>query len=240
VFPVAPVRFVTFANAARKGLLGSLNKIKLDNTHNTPGRLPLRSASFCGTGRGCQCRFRIAKRAFLGPKSPDFLRPKPDHCRPSTQLLPTSPAERDPHAPLRRCEHTLTLTLTRTHRCGAYTCARTSVGWRATAPCCTPPRPCGPTVCKATPPARDAATGASHQLIHHQLLSSFCKATPPPPPSCPPPHRRPPNRPPARRAGGASCEPLFAATGELLPLPFLRYRRVKIQGRGRVRIQVHV
>ena len=28
--------------------------------------------------------------------------------------------------------------------------------------------------------------------------------------------------------------------GEILPLPFLRYRRVKIQGRGRVRIQVHV
>jgi hypothetical protein len=28
--------------------------------------------------------------------------------------------------------------------------------------------------------------------------------------------------------------------GEILPLPFLRYRRVKLQGRGRVRIQVHV
>jgi hypothetical protein len=28
--------------------------------------------------------------------------------------------------------------------------------------------------------------------------------------------------------------------GEILPLPFLPYRRVKIQGRGRVRIQVHV
>jgi hypothetical protein len=31
-----------------------------------------------------------------------------------------------------------------------------------------------------------------------------------------------------------------AGGGEILPLPFLPYRRVKIQGRGRVRIQVHV
>ena len=39
------------------------------------------------------------------------------------------------------------------------------------------------------------------------------------------------------------CYPAVAAsgaTGEILPLPFLPYRRVKIQGRGRVRIQVHV
>jgi hypothetical protein len=50
--------------------------------------------------------------------------------------------------------------------------------------------------------------------------------------------RRPREREALQRAaaqrGGAH------AAGEILPLPFLRYRRVKIQGRGRVRIQVHV
>jgi hypothetical protein len=57
---------------------------------------------FCGTGRGlCQCRFRVAKEAYGGPKSPKVALAKPDllpaeavllrRPRPAAQLLPISP-----------------------------------------------------------------------------------------------------------------------------------------------------
>ena len=46
--------------------------------------------------------------------------------------------------------------------------------------------------------------------------------------------------PPLAMAAERGTSAAAAAAGAILPLPFLPYRRVKIQGRGRVRIQVHV